>query len=72
MREGRAFVVAPFALLVALAGHAEKQWTECRNQELGFRMLVPPGVQPVTPLARDGYQKAQAQFAAWASSINVF
>ena len=57
MRQGRAFVVAALALLVALAGHAhaEKQWTEYRNQELGFRMLVPPGVQPVTQLAPDGW-----------------
>ena len=55
MREGRVFLVAPLALLVAFAGHAEKQWTEYRNEELGFRMLVPPGVQPVTQLAPDGW-----------------
>ena len=57
MRRERAFVAAVLALLLALAGqgHAERQWTEYRNQDLGFRMLVPPGAKPVTQLAPEGW-----------------
>jgi hypothetical protein len=57
MKGKRAYVAAAFALSVTLAGagHAEKQWTEYRNQDLGFRMLVPPGVQPVTQVRTDGW-----------------
>jgi hypothetical protein len=56
MKRKRGFVAA-LALFMALAGraHAEKQWTEYRNEELGFRMLVPPGAKPVTQLAADGW-----------------
>ncbi len=58
MRGQRAVVTAALALLVALAGegHAEKQWTEYRNQDLGFsaynynavKVMAPPGLNATT------------------------
>ena len=51
-------IVAPtFAVLLAFVAqsHAATQWTEYRNQDLGFQMLVPSGARPVTQVGTDGW-----------------
>jgi hypothetical protein len=50
-------LVPTFALLLGLVaqGHAASPWTEYRNQELGFQMLVPSDVKPVTQVGTGGW-----------------
>lgn len=51
-------VLAPAAaalLALVAQSHAATQWTEYRNQDLGFQMLVPSGAKPVTKVGTDGW-----------------
>jgi hypothetical protein len=51
-------VLAPtFVVLLATVarGHAATEWTEYRNQDLGFQMLVPSNATPVTQIGTGGW-----------------